>query len=100
MSDSFEQLKSQAGVCSVEERTDRVLYLLPPLEPEGDEAEVAAVSQLPSSEIDVNTLPPGATCRSDQPPKFAEFAVIEMPPRQASLPTRRSAGSSSFSTSG
>src|SRR5712691_4506132 len=61
---------------------------------------MVAVSQLPSSEIEVSDLPSGVTCRSDQPPKLAELAVIEMPPRQRSLPTRRCAGSSSFSTSG
>src|SRR5229473_1086596 len=61
---------------------------------------MVAVSQLPSSEIELSDLPSGVTCRSDQPPKLAELAVIEMPPRQRSLPTRRCAGSSSFSTSG
>src|SRR5882724_2831865 len=61
---------------------------------------MVAVSQLPSSEIELSDLPSGVTWRSDQPPKLAELAVIEMPPRQTSLPTRRCAGSSSFSTSG
>src|SRR5437867_9845397 len=61
---------------------------------------MVAVSQLPSSEIELSDLASGATCRSDQPPKLAELAVIEMPPRQTSLPTRRCAGSSNFSCSG
>ena len=59
-----------------------------------------AVSQLPTSEIEVRVLPSGETCRSDQPPKLRELAVIEMPPRQIRLPTLVAAGSSSLSGSG
>src|SRR5260370_35553039 len=61
---------------------------------------MVAVSQLPSSEIGLSDLRSGVTCRSDQPPNWAECAVIDMPRRQTSRPMRRSAGSSSFSTSG
>ena len=60
---------------------------------------VAGFVDAPTSEIEVRVLPSAETCRSDQPPKFAELAVIEMPPRQISLPSRFEPGSSSFRTS-
>src|SRR6185312_17035758 len=56
-----------------------------------------AVSQLPTSEIEASVLPSGETCRSDQLPKFGELAVIEMPPRHRSLPSRLRSGWSSLS---
>ena len=55
---------------------------------------MVALSQPPSSEIEVRVFPSGVTCRSDQPPKLRELAVIEMPPRQIRRPTLVAAGSS------
>src|SRR6185436_19565024 len=46
---------------------------------------------------ELSVLPSAETCRSDQPPKLAELAVIEMPPRHRSLPSRLRSGWSSFS---
>src|SRR6185312_14298862 len=55
---------------------------------------MVAVSQAPSSEIEVRVLPSGETCRSDQPPKWRELAVIMMPPRHSSRPMVLADGSS------
>ena len=60
---------------------------------------MVAVSQAPSSEIEVRLRPSAATWRSDQPPKWAELAVIAMPPRQIRRPIRVAAGSSILSGS-
>ena len=55
---------------------------------------MVAVSQAPSSEIEVRVLPSGETCRSDQPPKWRELAVIMRPPRQTRRPMVLADGSS------
>ena len=57
---------------------------------------IVAVSQVPSSEIEVRVRPSAVTCRSDQPPNMRELALIEMPPRHSRRPTRVAPGSSSL----
>ena len=55
---------------------------------------MVAVSQAPSSEIEVRVLPSGETCRSDQPPKRRVLADSTRPPRHTRRPMILADGSS------